>query len=405
MIISFKIKNVYSYKDEAEFNTLASGTKVKTRYLDNYINLSGYDILKTGVIVGENAGGKSNFIKGIAYFKSLFEQTSGDIKPLLETVFNVLPANLEDINTATNNRIQEFEIILTSLNDYIYKYELRISSQGIENEKLSYTDNKEHAYKDVFEYSVSYEENSKTITLNIPGNVKIKNAISNQLNEGKAKGLIVNSLSLLGIEHTTEFIKAIEDINIQRNVFDLPIGISNQLKPYLEIMKTNEFLKIFQLVDSSIIGIEIDDDFPLLKSIVERRLSDGSVSKRFIGYDSTGVKNFLLMAITIYNVVYNNKVVFSDEMDSTFNPILTSKVIAFIHSFETKGQFIFTTHNIFNLTFQTFMKEQMYIVEKNKDTLESTIYSLADFTDLRYDSNERIYEYYMKGVLGGVDNA
>ena len=38
----------------------------------------------------------------------------------------------------------------------------------------------------------------------------------------------------------------------------------------------------------------------------------------------------------------------------------------------------------------------------SKDTLESKLYSISEFDDLRYDSNEKIYEYYMKGVLGGA---
>ena len=74
-----------------------------------------------------------------------------------------------------------------------------------------------------------------------------------------------------------------------------------------------------------------------------------------------------------------------------------------INSFKTFGQFIFTTHNVFNLTLQLFLKEQMNIVSKNKITLASTLYSLSEFKDIRYDSNQKIYDFYMKGLLGGVD--
>ena len=66
------MKNVFSYKDEVVFTLLAPSNKVKNRYSDNYVTICGYDILKTAVVVGENAGGKSNFIKGIQYFKSFF---------------------------------------------------------------------------------------------------------------------------------------------------------------------------------------------------------------------------------------------------------------------------------------------------------------------------------------------
>lgn len=416
MILELKMKNVYSYKNEVTYSMLAPSNKVKFRYQDNYNTLNGFDILKTAVIVGENAGGKSNFIKGLQYFKDLFKETSEQTKISLDTIYNedlLVDTKSIDERVSKDQITQEFSIILTSNNSLVYKYELIISWLGIERESLSYTDDKSHVFKKVFECITSYDElktnNIRKTYLDIPTNKKIQDLVINNLNSGMTKGLIINSLSLLGIPNTSEFINEINSIKIQKNPFDMPVGLQYQikpdeLKPYLPIMKKEEFLDIFKMVDSSIIGIEIDDDQTLSQSLIKRRHPDGSISKRLIGLDSTGVKNFLVMSILIYKVVYENAIVFNDEMDSTFNPILTSKVISYIHSFETKGQFIFTTHNIFNLTFQTFMKEQMFIVEKNKETLESKLYSLGGFDDLRYDSNEKIYEYYMKGVLGGVDS-
>lgn len=40
----------------------APAGKVKKRFPDNYVETAeGFDLLKSAVIVGENAGGKSNF--------------------------------------------------------------------------------------------------------------------------------------------------------------------------------------------------------------------------------------------------------------------------------------------------------------------------------------------------------
>lgn len=407
MLLEFKMKNVYSFRDEVTYTMLAPNNKVRFRYQDNYNTICGFDILKTAVIVGENAGGKSNFIKGIQCFKELFKETSDQTKVSLENIFNenLLIDELNDKLMDGNELSQKFEIILTS-NNLVYKYKLCISLFGIEHESLYYTDNRNHVYKKVFECNtITDESNRRNYILDIPNNKKIQDLVINNLNSGLTKGLIVNSLSLLGIPNTSEFVNEVLSIIVQKNLLDVPVGIhykSEDLKPYLSIMKTPEFVEIFKMVDSSIVDIEIDDDFPLLKSLIKRRHSNGYISKRQIAFDSTGVKNFLVMSIFVYKVVYENAIIFNDEMDSTFNPILTSKVISFIHSFETNGQFIFTTHNIFNLTLQTFMKEQMFIVEKNKDTLESKLYSISEFDDLRYDSNEKIYEYYMKGVLGGA---
>ena len=50
------------------------------------------------------------------------------------------------------------------------------------------------------------------------------------------------------------------------------------------------------------------------------------------------------------------------------------------------GQFIFTTHNVLHLNLRKQMKEQIYFVTKDLSTLHFELYSLADFSDIYYDS-------------------
>ncbi len=100
-------------------------------------------------------------------------------------------------------------------------------------------------------------------------------------------------------------------------------------------------------------------------------------------------------------MVYENAVVFADEMDRVLNPVLSDKVIAFINGKEHQGQFIFTSHNALHLNLKNFMKEQIYFVTKDVETLQSELYSLADFPEIRYET-AKIYELYMKGILGGT---
>jgi AAA15 family ATPase/GTPase len=155
------------------------------------------------------------------------------------------------------------------------------------------------------------------------------------------------------------------------------------------------------MVDYSICGIEVDEEKPYSKTLIVRLDSEGNLLKRELSQDSTGVKEFFAWAVQIFRVVYENKVVFADEMDRVLNPILSERVIAYINGMEHKGQFIFSTHNVLHLNLKTYMKEQIYFVTKNKNNLTSELYSLADFPDVRYET-AKIYELYMKGVLGGT---
>ena len=77
MLIGFTFNNFCSFNIESEFSMEASTGKVKTRFPDNYTATDvGYDMLKTAVVVGENAGGKSNFIGSLKFLKSLVDVNS-----------------------------------------------------------------------------------------------------------------------------------------------------------------------------------------------------------------------------------------------------------------------------------------------------------------------------------------
>ena len=132
-----------------------------------------------------------------------------------------------------------------------------------------------------------------------------------------------------------------------------------------------------------------------------RKDADGNEIRRELQQDSTGVREFFAWAVQIFRVVYENRVVFADEMDRVLNPILSDRVVSFVNGAEHRGQFIFSTHNVLHLNLKTYMKEQIYFVTKNKDSLTSELYSLADFPDVRYET-AKVYEFYMKGILGGT---
>ena len=164
-----------------------------------------------------------------------------------------------------------------------------------------------------------------------------------------------------------------------------------------------KFLEILKMVDSSIIGIKINEEHPFFKSEIKRKKIDGSVFSKELSEDSSGVMEYFAWAVQIYRVVYENKTVFADEMDRVLNPVLSDKIISFINGKEHNGQFIFTTHNILHLDLKKYMKEQIYFVTKNSDTLNSELYSLADFPEVRYETT-KIHEFYMKGILGGTSS-
>lgn len=412
MLLKFRFNNFGPFLDDASFSMIASGGKIKQRYPNNYLSSAGVDVLKTSVIVGENAGGKTNFMQALDYLRSfLFKNTDKPVLPAVNTVFFGNQAGSD--NPSSPEMKQEFELEVIASDNCIYSYKLVIDRFGIVEENLFWRE----AYKrkpipsfelkrdEVEELGEGKKQLSYSISVN--SNASIQSLFENQAS--LENGLMANKLSLLGVEHVTPFVNWINDtLNVRCARIPLDILYSfryrdSDMTSLQEILRSDEFFDIFRLVDSSIIQIEVSDEQPFEKTLVVRDCGKGRYSIA-LENDSAGVQQFFALSLEVYKVIKEHKVVFADELDSTLNPILTGKIINYINSFPDCGQFIFTTHNVTHLNLQTFMREQMYVVSKCKDTLESCIHCLSEYKELRYDSNNKIYEYYFKGLLGGVDN-
>ncbi|MBR6880267.1 MAG: ATP-binding protein [Clostridiales bacterium] len=388
MLIGFKFNNFCSFNVDSEFSMEAPTGKVKARFPDNYTSTNkDYDLLKTAVIVGENAGGKSNFIGSLKFLKSLI-----DFNSQVQSVGAYVNATsmLTD-----ENPVQRFEVCFISVEGNVYKYALSVDKKGITGEGL-YKQNKRNA---VFTCLFEVQRDATGKYVKAAGKAsELEVALKNSNN---SYGLFVSKLALLGNGEAIETVEWFKNILLPGAVPEdqesNPAGKDEDIK----VMKDPRFMEIFRMVDYSICGIEVDNDKPYGKSLIIRKDSDGNVIKRELQQDSTGVREFFAWAVQIFRVVYENRVVFADEMDRVLNPILSERVVAFINGVEHRGQFVFSTHNVLHLNLKTYMKEQIYFVTKSKDSLTSELYSLADFPDVRYETT-KVYEFYMKGILGGT---
>lgn len=420
MILEYKFKNFMSFRDNVEFSMLAPKTKVKSRFPNNYSSTNiGMDILKTAVIVGENAGGKSNFVRSLSYLKSFFKENDS-VKAFKSTI-NI--NSNTSFCTKENDSLQIFDIEVFILGKGIYQYHLEVDSFGILKETLKYKKQLKSKYQFIFGLdrhieSINCKRNQEeciegkgcsTIikaeyTMEIPDfESEIEESLNKAANNHKPIGLTVSKLAILGSEHAINFTEWINDnLCPETNIinYDIYKSVRNEEED-LRILHDPRYLEIFRMVDYSIVDFQLDEERPFSKTLVIRRKTDGSTFAREIGYDSSGVREFFAWAVQIFKVVYEDKTVFADEMDRVLNPVLSDRVISFISGKKHNGQFIFTTHNVLHLDLKNYMKEQIYFITKDSETLESELYSLADFSEIRYETS-KIYEFYMKGILGGT---
>ena len=396
MLIYYRFNNFCSFNCESEFSMSAPTGQVKKRFPDNYVETAeGFDLLKSAVIVGENAGGKSNFINSLKYLKSLFV-TNSQVKSVRPYV-NAASLNEE------KNPVQKFELCFRAENGKVYIYELHINEYSILLEKLQVLKKRKGTPDTIFEIRRTEDGAWKTIAQNINGLSASMNKflLGDGTKAGMNIGLIVSRYALLGNEDAVSVVNWVTNMLYPESLVAEQSEDVIKQDADLRILEDERYLEIFRMVDYSICGIELDKEKPYSKTIIIRKDENGNLFRRELQMDSTGVREFFAWAVHIFRVVYENKVVFADEMDRVLNPILSDRVIAFVNGAEHNGQFIFSTHNVLHLDLKTYMKEQIYFVTKNREQLTSEMYSLSDFPEVRYETT-KIYEFYMKGILGGT---
>lgn len=420
MILNYRFENFMSFRDNVEFSMLAPKTKVKNRFPDNFmISDTGIDVLKTAVIVGENAGGKSNFVRSLSYFQSFFRET--EAAKAYKSTINT--NNIQNFCLKKNHTLQSFAIEILAKENTIYQYHLEVDVIGIVKETFCYKKQMKGKYKPILSFvreeceiecnnegEICEKSNDCHTKVKVAYSVdalnfgsEIEESLGKNANVQKTFGLTVTKLAILGDEHAAAFVEWMKDcLCPETNIinYDIYKSMRNE-DDDLRILHDTRYLDIFRMVDYSIVDFKVDEERPFSKTSIVRKRKDGSTFSRELAKDSSGVREFFAWAVQIFKVVYENKIVFADEMDRVLNPVLSDRIVSFICGKNHSGQFVFTTHNVMHLDLKIYMKEQIYFITKEKETLESEMYSLADFPEIRYETS-KVYEFYMKGILGGT---
>lgn len=401
MLLNFKVANFTTFKEPLNFSMKPG--KVMPRFEDNIIVVnSKLKVSKVAVVVGENAGGKTQFMTSLHFLKYIIE-SKRDIRSIKRLCYNY------------NDKIpQDFELV-AAIDERIYTYKLSIDNISVISEQLKvrkYTQRQE-SDKTVFRVQRKKIESIEESKLEIEREIEIgKNFVAKELreiiekNQTKFSGLFINYMETLGIDIVKPFTNWISGKLIVELPADISLDIYKRMQKDegdISIIQSGGFFEIFSLVDSSISKIEVNKEDPFRETMIIRKREDGTEFLVKLKEDSSGVKEFFAWSIQIWKVIYKDATLFADEVDRVLNSILASKVLAFIKGSDHQGQFVFSTHNVLHINTLDFMKEQIYFINKSNETLTSEMYSLADFKNYRYEK-VNVYELYLKGLLGGVPN-
>lgn len=396
MITKFSVKNFLSIKDEIVFEAEASSD---VELLESNV-FKKENILKTGVIYGHNASGKTNLLKSIKFMRDLVinshKLTAGD------NIEGRVPFKLDKEFLEKDS---EFSIEFILGKDS-FKYEFSCNDKKIISESLS--KNK----KNIF---------SRTKTKNITGksekNKYEKETLENMLYLSRATNLNVDPIYkkvFLWFKNNLKFA-----INDQDECFD-------SCETAKLISKNNDYKEIvLEMLDAYDLGIKdievkpiTEDDIPSnipekyrnvflnleefkISFIHEQKSNEKSNEISFkLEEESSGTRRIFSMIGIILDAMENKKTLFVDELERHLHPLILEKLVKIFNSKSNKyGQLIFTTHSVELLSFKLFRRDQIWFMEKepNKNT---GLISLFDYNGVRKDLN--IKKAYFSGRFGGI---
>ncbi|WP_291108172.1 AAA family ATPase [Flavobacterium sp. UBA6195] len=421
MLLQFSIKNFRTFKEKTSLSLIASNYDKDTRENDNvyYDEKFGLRLLKSVVIYGSNASGKSKLLEAITFMKQYVINSSKEGQKGDE--IDVKPFKL---NIETENEPSEFEVIFIKDN-ILYRYGFEATKEKVISEWLFYkpkTKEIELFYRENNKFDTHERSFSKgktvvkeglvrdnALLISVAAQFNDKTAISvidwfkklkviSGLNETSYQGFTMGKTEDLTYKSKIlDLLKAadlgIQDINLQRLDIDkLPKDMPKEIKDKI-IKEVNEKKAEF-----------ISDVLTTHKKYDSKMKPIDNVILSLEDDESSGTRKFFALTGPILDVIENGHILVVDELDSKLHPNLVCKIVSLFNSRKLNkknAQLIFNTHDTNLLSSGLFRRDQIWFTDKNKFG-EAKLYSLSDFKSDEVRKTESFEENYIRGKYGAV---
>jgi uncharacterized protein len=420
MIIQFSVKNYKVFKGKATLSLVASNYD-KSREDQNLITSEKYGLrlLKSAVVYGANASGKSKLMDAFVFFRFFVLNSSKESQK--GELINIQPFLLSD---ESEKESTEFEIIFLH-NSILYRYGFEATNEKILSEWLFYkpkTKEVELFYREENEILTHAKDFTKGRMVVREGLVR-ENAllisVAAQFNELQAISVLdwfKRTRVLSGLEDISyhgftrrkaqapeqkakilELLKAadlgIQDIKLKKlDIDNLPANMPNELKEL--VIKDVKDKKAEIISDVLTSHKKYNSEMEVIDTVTFSLEDD----------ESAGTNRFFALTGPIIEVLENGYTLIVDELDSKLHPNLVNKLVELFNSKEVNkmnAQLIFNTHDTNLLNSGLFRRDQIWFTNKDKYG-EAKLYSLADFKSEEVRKSEPFEANYLLGKYGGV---
>lgn len=168
-------------------------------------------------------------------------------------------------------------------------------------------------------------------------------------------------------------------------------------------------LNLVQKADENIISLSFlpSSSWSLLMghSVTKDDLKTPVYSEMKLEEESQGTQNLVMISPFLYEVFSEGKILRLDELESSMHPLLARNLLQLFYSptvNRTGAQLIFTTHMTELLDEGIQRMDQVYLVEKNRQTGSSELRALDEYKGVAED---KMRMDYLNGRFGAVSYA
>ncbi|MDM8560709.1 ATP-binding protein [Candidatus Parabeggiatoa sp. HSG14] len=401
MLLEFSVKNFLSIKDEVILSLYASD-EIKGHEKSNLIPVVDRHILKTAVIYGANASGKSNLIKAMGFMRGVI---ANSLK--LNTNDPIVPTqNYPSFQLHAKSAKAPLEMEVSFLyQDIYYRYGFALDANKIHREWLYYApeDSETLLYERRFEKDVYMYD--------IPNTSLVSD------NFTKDRTLLDNTLLLAVLAKFTnsEARRVMEWMGNNFNVISSPDEEAYEGFTYSKLDEEDyhadilNFLKVADLgiedvFLESVMAADLPDEIPKklrkkLKQLEPKQVvfqhniydDKGVVTDKKhwgLNHESAGTQKLFALSGPLIETLYKGEILVIDELDAKLHPMIMRFILGLFHSQEHNphgAQLVFATHDTQLLSPRFFRRDQVWFTEKNPYGA-TELYSLADF-DLDDEAN------------------
>ena len=444
MFIGFSVSNFLSFKDPQTMSMMAS--KV-ARHKEHILNGNGKKVLKTGLIYGANAGGKSNFIKAIDFSRDIILDGLEEVD-LNRKYFRISKDGYKQPG------VFEYRLITQSRKEYSYGIAISYATKEILSEWLVRIE-KSGAETCIFNRDT--DENGVNFTFsevrprseaerikweiyldvfgkNISPSIKKKSILSDVAERSNENRGVLREIrdvyewfqSIIILFPTSQY-SGLNQLVEKEEVRKFFSGILKYFDTGIESVESKlgemEFDRIFEGIPKEHaeklkirISNDIEDDSVMFKvnnqvyslrkdeegNIITTKMmqNHGNAQELFEYADESDGTQRLFDLIPLFFEHQGNRVIFIDEIDRSLHTNLTRKFLELFYTLteEADCQIIATTHDSNLLDLDLVRQDEIWFIKRLKDH-SSQIYSLNRYKE-RYD--KKIDKEYLLGRYDAV---